>query len=420
MRGRYVTNRVRVPERGHTDIDPETWRALSGQPSFWRLVQQGVVGISLPQRGRVRLDGKCYVGRARVGESTVELVDKVPGALAALLGFATHRAFRLEEMEAPSTELGELARLLVHQFLESLRAYVSRGRDFQYVRRGSIGSLVGGRIDLTRTLRLRARGLRHLVAFDRSFVARNTPKNRVLLAAVREIERISALIELSHNDVASARGLALLFSDCRDPEVLFGKRERLVQYAERLAVDRRETLHQDLLTLAAVILSHESFEPEGPVAGVVPRAWFLNLETLFETAVRRVLRLLVPDGVTVVSGTRQPPRIFEREQRVYRAKPDLVLRSEVLVAAVGDVKYKQWSGSADEADLYQLLVHAATYKADRCFLVFPHDSFEVRDLGLSSTGCRTWLFAVDVRTLVEGLRSALAAMELPSTVAEAA
>lgn len=416
MKRMAVLKLVRVPERGHVDIDAPTWRTLSGDPTFWKLVQQGMLGVSLPRRGQVRLDGSCYVGRAMIGDVTLEMIEKIPGALPALLGFATHRAFRVEELAAPASELGSLAALLVHQFLEGVRGYASRGRDFQYSTERCIGSLAGGRIDMTRTLRLRARGLRHLVAFDRPTLMRSTSKNRVLLAAIHEVERMSRLIDLSPGDIVGARALALLFADCRDSEVLFGRRDRLVHYAEQLAEDPRQHQDRDLLALSGVILARESFEPSGPSGGSVPRAWFLNLEALFETAVRRVLRGLVARGITVAKGSRIAPPIFEREVHEFRAHPDLVVGSGVKVTAVGDVKYKEWSGAADEADLYQLLIHAATFKAEDCFLVFPHNSFQARELGAASTGCRTWLFAVDIQALYASLQDALVTMALPVRV----
>lgn len=77
---------------------------------------------------------------------------------------------------------------------------------------------------------------------------------------------------------------------------------------------------------------------------------------------------------------------------------------------VGDVKYKSWAGSASAPDLYQLLVHAKTYDAERCFLVYPHDTFGVKRLGVASTGCDTWLFTVDVRALESDLPRLLAAV----------
>jgi 5-methylcytosine-specific restriction endonuclease McrBC regulatory subunit McrC len=360
----------------------------------------------------VRLDGTSYVGRAQCGDVAVELAEKIDGALAALLRFATYGAFRVEQLPAPVSDLGKLAVLLIREFLQSARAYASLGREFEYRREPDVGSLVGGRIDPTRTLLLRARGWRHLVAFDRNVLAYNTLLNRVVFAAVRQVEPLAKILPLTRGDVAKARGLAHFFSDCRDAEVLFGSRQSFVRYAQTLLNQPRPDRQRDLLALASVVLSHESFELDSKDSTSVPRSWFLNLETLFEAAVGRVLQMLASSSRVYRQPTPKPP-IFELVQDEHRAEPDLLVRSNAEgVMAVGDVKYKDWSGAPAAADLYQLLVHAATYDAALGFLIYPHDRYEFRHLGESSTGCDTWLFAGDVRDLRSSLKAAAAEMKL--------
>ena len=71
----------------------------------------------------------------------------------------------------------------LRQFHRAVYAYVSRGRERRFVQSPHAGPLVGGRIDITRTLQLRARGLGHLIAFDK-----NDPvANSTLVAAVSKI-----------------------------------------------------------------------------------------------------------------------------------------------------------------------------------------------------------------------------------------
>jgi hypothetical protein len=85
------------------------------------------------------------------------------------------------------------------------------------------------------------------------------------------------------------------------------------------------------------------------------------------------------------------------------ADPDLVIGNPPAVA-VGDVRYKAWEGTAKPRDLYQLRVHAATFGTDEAFLVYPSDGFQEVDLARSSTGCRTRIFAIDVRDVQSHLR----------------
>ena len=397
-----IAEPILVPERGEVALSPAQWSKLRDDPTFWSLVDGGILSVSRPSRGATALRGSCYVGRAITAAGPLELVEKVDGALASLLGFATEQAFRLDPLSAPTTDLGQLAVLLVRQFHQGVFRYVSRGRERRFVRRPYAGSLIGGRIDVNRTLNLRARGLGHLIAFDKNELTRRTPKNRLLLAALREVESLAHVIPLTDDDLAFGRSLSQFFHDCRDVEVLFGRRAMLAERARQLADSRRER-DTDLLALAAVLLSHESFEHADDTGRVTPRAWFLNLETLFEHAVRTCFRD-VCSMAQVVKGTSAGAAIFPLSPALVPADPDIVIYQEPDVA-VGDVKYKDWDRSAGgRPDLYQLLVHSAAFDATTSFLVYPHDRFQAVDLGHAVTGPRTWLFSVDVRAIRSGVQ----------------
>lgn len=400
---------ITVPERGNVTITTAQWGALADDPVFWRIVEGGIVSVGHTSRDTVILRGSCYVGRAATAAGPLQVVEKVDGALASLLAFATHDAFRVDPITAPATELGDLAALLVRQFHQAIYGYISRGRDRRFVQRPYSGSLVGGRIDITRTLMLRARGLGHLVAFDKNELTRRTQKNRILLAALREVERLADVVPLTDEDLAAGRSLAQFFHDCRDAEVLFGRRESLAAQAHRLADDPLER-DADLVALAAIILSHESFENVEPADPMAPRAWFLNLETLFEQAVRRCFREMC--DCQVVKGGALGSGVFPNSPAIEPADPDIVIYDNN-GTSVGDVKYKDWdryAGARD--DLYQLLVHAAAFDGTTSFLVYPSDHFEEVELGEAVTGSQARLFAVDVRNVRDDVAKCAEAMGL--------
>ena len=404
---------LEVPERGHLDIDPQVWKHISAEPYFWHLVKNKVLSVSQSSQNRLRLEGNCYVGKALFSDISVELTEKVEGALTVLLGSAKKEAFRILRVSSAGSEAGPLIGILVAQFLEGLRQYVSRGREFRYAKRHEIGSLVSGRIDMTQSLQLRARGLMHLVAFDRNVLLRNTLKNRVLLAALREVETLSNVLALEQVLVRNARALALLFDDCRDVEVLFGERRQFMEYAEVLLEEPGGQIDGDLLMLAAVILSHTSFEPSSVTSKSIPRAWFLNLETLFEERVRDTLREILRSEVKVVRGSSARPKHFVyRDKSLFEAEPDLVFQKDSITLAIGDVKYKNWSAAAVQDDIYQLLAHTDAFEAKKAFLVYPHDYFQLVDLGNSASGTHTWLFAIDVKRLPTELNLCLSEMKI--------
>jgi len=58
----------------------------------------------------------------------------------------------------------------VKAFLAAVQDYTGRGRDWQYDERDDTGSTIAGRLNIRRTIDLRARGQRHLAAFHRPTV----------------------------------------------------------------------------------------------------------------------------------------------------------------------------------------------------------------------------------------------------------
>jgi 5-methylcytosine-specific restriction endonuclease McrBC regulatory subunit McrC len=408
--------RLEVRERGHLDLTAEEWAAVSASSGFWRLVDKKVLSVTQPGPGAARrLEAGPYVGRVDCGEYVIEVVEKVDGSVAAMVAFATGRAVKAYEVAAPVTPLGELVRYILRAFLDEVKSYLSAGRDFTYRWRREKGSLIGGRINVQQTVGLRARGLRHLVAFDRNELTRATPTNRVVAAALVEVERIARLVQIPASDLSDARAMSIYFEDCRDAETVFGSRASLAAQAERLRDDGSR--HGDLLTFAAILLAHESFENQPVSARRTPRAWFLNLETIFEAAVRRTMASVGKSRtppVTVTDGRREPERVFTIDDQ--EAKPDLVVQPAGLDRVVGDVKYKTWDASAVAADLYQLLVHASAFGSHNAFLVFPGDAFEEVELGVAATGAATRLFAVDVRDFPSELSRLLDLVAAPVAV----
>jgi 5-methylcytosine-specific restriction endonuclease McrBC regulatory subunit McrC len=400
-----------IPERGHREIEVQTWETLSKHPEVWRMIDQKIISATQLSAQKVRLTGSCFVGRIVLDDFILEVGEKIEGSLASLLAYATFGSFRVEQYIGPASTLGALLNLLVRQFLIALHSYVSRGREFVYEQKRMRGSLASGRLNITGTVGLRARGLRHVLAYDRPTITHKTAKNRIIAAAIFELERLSEVVKLESVDLATARGLSLLFDDCKDQEVLFGERERFVILAHRL-LSLGEVRDKDLIALASVILAHQSFDHGSPTRAVMPRAWFLNLENLFEVAGRQVISKVYSGATQKAGESQRRNRIFEKAPEEYKANPDFILSSAKGIEAVGDVKYKVWTESPPPTDLYQLLVHAETYKAQIAFLVFPHDSYVFRDLGKSTTGCHTWLIAVDVRNLENDLKKALVQMSL--------
>ena len=404
-----MTPLISVPERGHTELSPELWQRLGRSAAFWQLVAGTVLRVAALPEGRARLDGMSLVGRALCDGLVVECQEKIDGALPALLVAGT-ATFRTHQVPAPSTELGPMVALLVHLYIEEVRRYVGAGREWRYESRRFVSSRAAGRLIVPATMQLRARGMRHLVAFDKQEITRATEMNRLLYAALREIETLALLVPIEAESLSAARAMSLFFEDCRDAEVFFEASNVLVDKVERLRIEHGDDPHDQMLALASVILSRNSFEAAQVMPGIVPFSWFINLENLFENAVLHRLRDVAECSIKVCKGASVRPAIFPAVG-LHHAEPDLVLIMEGQ-SAVGDVKYKDWIGSANASDLYQLLIHAKAFEADRCFLTFPSDRYEEVHLGSAVTGADTWLFALDVRDLDSGLKHACNTMSI--------
>ncbi|WP_295540838.1 hypothetical protein [uncultured Pseudacidovorax sp.] len=394
------------------ELTSDIWARLSKSSSFWALVDRGVVSVEHARHGRARLSGASYVGRSIVGENILlEVHEKVPGSLTALLRFASGSDFRVERVQSPSTDMGGLMALLAAHFVDATRQYAARGRQFRYVTKSTRGSLVGGRLNVPKTLQLHARGLRHLAAFEKNVVSHDLPLNRLVLAALREVDRIGAVVDLPPEVVARARSMAMVFDDCRGPEVLYGIKADMAKDAGRLSETAPDRVTGDLMSLAAVILSNESFERAAPQRGIAPRAWFLNLETLFERAVRETMHRELRGVAAVSSGKNKPAAIFSGYEGL-SANPDLVVRPLEGAICIGDVKYKRWGGTPKAADMYQLLVHAAAFEASRAFLVYPSESFGAISFGTAATGASARAYMLEISALPDQVRKMLTDLSL--------
>lgn len=398
-----------VPERGATEIPPDLWRILAPDTQFRWLVEKGIVTKKELRLGQVMLAGAGYVGRAIINDVLIDLVEKRPGLLETLLPDIHADAFTIRRLGAPASSGSIGIAVLVHQFLEALRADVSREVDVFYTNvTHTATALFGGPLDLRRTIALRACGRSHAVAVSRPHLTYATPKNQLISAALYEIDRLHSLVALALHDVAAVHAYLELFgvADSTGDRMLADDLQQIV------AEVRRDSTRQDrdLLLLAMALLEHVGFGQDGSITGQLPRAWFLKLELLFQEAVRRTLQDCCAPMIQTRQAHPSEQRIFSNVTNHYHANPDLVVEVAGTVVAIGDVKYKVWEERLDEQDLYQLVVHAAAYQAPCAFLVYPHDSWVQYDLGLAATGCRTWAFGIDIMDMRGGLQAAVAAM----------
>lgn len=398
---------VTVPERGTSELAPAVWSALAQDHRFWRLVEDNVVQPEAGGSGHWRLRGACYVGRAVFGTIVLEVAEKFPGAFETLVTFGALRAPKLTRTPSPVTPSPGSTGILISLFIRATRTYLSGFKKVAYVRVADVGAILGGRLDVVRTARLRAKGVSHQAAFARSLLTADLPFNRCVYAALREVERLAQIANVAPHDLAAARALRLGLSECL-PSVLSLSRVDLATLAARQASQRHprpEIAH--VASLAGAVLDAAGFGGPETWKRTIERSWFINLELFFQDAVRFTLARIL-DSMFQVTGPLDRPSLFDHETGRYRANPDVVIRRGKEVIAIGDAKYKDFSEWPLSADVHEIIAHAAAYDAPVAILFYPSETgFSVRSFGQAVTGCRLWAFGIDFHDFAGAVHRAL-------------
>jgi hypothetical protein len=405
---------VTVPERGTKEILPDAWAALSADPYFWRLVEENILQTEAAGAGKWRLKGTCYVGRALIGGIVLEIAEKFTGAFETLVSLGPLKAPKIAQTPSPVAESTGSTGILISLFIRAVRSYLSGFKRTAYVKVPDAGIVAGGRLDIARTLRLRARGKAHQIAFDRSLLSSDLPFNRCIYAALIEVERLSRVAQVSPSDITSARALRAVLGECL-PSVLAARPHELAKVAAQEAALRQPRPEvSDVILLAGAVLDAAGFGGSEPWRRHIDRSWFVNLETFFEEAIRSVVRASLGANFVVGSAQDRPP-LFDSTLQRYRANPDIVVRHVTKAAvAIGDAKYKELSGWPSASDVHELLAHAAAYQASKAFLFFPSDgNFWQRPFGLSATGCEVWAFGITFDAFVSDVRRSLEIVGFP-------
>ena len=404
--------KVTVVERRAKVVSSDEWLAISTDSGFSDLVARDILNASIEKRGRGwRLNAGNHVGRALLGGVEVQIEEKVPGAFAAMVEILAPAALKIANAATPLVPGQHPEEILVSLFLASSRSYLSGAKIFEYQTSGTTGAFVSGRLDVPRTIALRARGTRHKVASKRTYLSDDVPLNRIVFAALGDVLANSQHTSLRPKFVATARALRAAFTDAVQPDPYVRRAELIeIAIAEAENAGRRREV-QEVAALAGAILQAASLSETATYQGTAPRSWFLNLENFFERAVRHCARIEL-DGTAVVTGPILRPPLFSTLPHRYRANPDVVISSSGQTVLL-DAKYKDLQVLPSTQDIHELLAHAAAYNAERAALIYPSEStFSVRPLGQSATGCELWIFEINIVNLRKSIQEVLATIGL--------
>ena len=404
--------KVDILERGSTPVDPHSWKLISGDPGFADLVTRDIMGAKPEKHGKGwRLTAGNHVGNALLGGLEVRVVEKVPGAFAAMAEILSPGALKLAKAASPVVFGKSPPEVLIALFLSSARSYLSGAKLVEYQTKDGLGAFVSGRLNVPRTAALRARGTKHKVAFRRTELSDDLPLNRVVYAALGDVLANARGGTVQPRHVTAARALRAAFKEAALTRFDISRRDLVWAAVAEADVNGRRREAQEVAALAAAVLQAVSLTGDEAHQGAAPRSWFLNLENFFERAVRHCVTQEL-SGIAAVTGPVLRPPLFPMLAHRYRANPDVV------IAATGervllDAKYKDLSGFPSTADVHELLAHSSAYGANRAALVYPSSGdFTVRYLGQATTGCRMWAFGISVGDLRQSIQKVLSTMGL--------
>ncbi|MDY7230273.1 McrC family protein [Hyalangium rubrum] len=322
------------------------------------LAAQGHLGSALavePSARGVRLRALGVAGMVALPGGVLHVRPKVPALhLLALLDYAAREVPWTEEVVG-AAEADELLPLLGELFVRRVERLARGGWVHGYREQESLRPALRGRWLVGRDL-ARPPTHRHRLSCQFDEFTRDVAPNRVLLAALRELERSSAF---GPQVTARARMLA---STLEEVEPVADTRAAV----RTLASDRRFAPYGPALGLARLILEgHGAQATPGPH----PLASFiLRLAPLFEAAVTRALaKVALARGLPCHA---QRPLSLDTQGQL-TVIPDVVLeRGEARL--VIDAKYKlPASGLPLADDFQQLVTYLACADAYRGALVLP-------------------------------------------------
>lgn len=305
----------------------------------------------------------------------------------------------------------DLPAALVSALIRAVGEATSRGLIKGYVSIEETGTVIRGRWDIARQLKVRP-GIPVPVELTYDDYTEDVPENRIIKAALRALVRLEHLPRWVVDKLGPLLGLFSEVSDLRATGPVM------------LPAETRLNAHyQPALRLARWLLEATSWaHTEGASSG---SAFLLNVAKVYEDFVGRVLQTTLRlEGFDVdlqVSDWR-----LDTEGKI-RMRPDIVISRHGRVVAVADTKYKVWGesdGSPPNADVYQALAYAVTAGVREVHLLYVSGDVEPRRYEMAATGTAVVAHAVDVSgepeelvTRVKRLRATLVpAMALPPDV----
>ncbi|MGW4025453.1 5-methylcytosine restriction system specificity protein McrC [Streptomyces sp. NPDC005009] len=349
-------------------------------------VQSKVASVR-PSRFGFDIEVGPYAGTIVVHENLVITIDEmVPGTVDACLALSSSGRRQAAQAAQPGSTLPPLT-AIARAFSAMVERELAAGPQKEYIATSAHSSRVRGKVHVGETVRaLWSRGRHDLLAIRYRNLSEDTEINRYLLAACNRAEHL-----LRHHDEARItvqRCMQMLSGAQMLPDPAFPS------LSPSISADLRSTLRMAEVIIRGVPFNFQS-------AGASPFSAWVNIDRVFEEAVRTLCRSTAPTNFTVTDGKSQKIPLFhavegEGEPMRKRADPDIVIYGDGRTGLL-DAKYRKSGEKVTEDEIYQLIAHAGAFSADAAALVTPalHGPPGIRRLGRVNTGCSVDVIAVD-------------------------
>jgi hypothetical protein len=392
-----VITTIRGIENRTAPLSEDEFRFLARSPQFRLLADAGYAAVTLGRKPARGLRGGAFVGQA-VLENGVRLViePKIPGALDSLLEWTLPKDLRETTLLAP-IETVDQSKLLVHfsrRFADRLGDYVQHGRIKEYKHRLLATSTPRGRLAVSETIRIRARGRVGQVVVARPELTGDLLAHRVLVRAIDIANRILGGDASSRSWMVRLRMYSELFNRTDAAQLDHLDAVQLVVLLDQVLRERGlpPSLREALGYGRALILGLGHWPDQTWAAGPAG-AVFVNLATLWQDALIGAMRRVVARAIQVDPGGQLHRKFIDRAAGAIEANPDFVLHDAGQVYVVGDCKYKELESRGKPPrpepgvdDVYQLYSHCAAFGTSSGLLLYPGERPARHVLGTAPGG----------------------------------
>ena len=317
----------------------------------------------LTRAGKTTIKAGQVVGVLSVPGLTTEILPKIQGedndirsALIRMLAVAYQLPIAVSSEAAMSMQRWDLLEIIIQSFVERLITEVRRGLAHRYQSLDDDLTLMRGKLNLPRQIRLSLTQANRLACtFDE--LTNDTPLNRVLKATVLMLLSL-ARSSVNHRKLNELVARLDHVGDSTDP------------LSEAVLLDRTNRTYHEIYHLAQMLLSRNwQNTTHGREDGI---ALLFAMNDLFEMFIGRCLQTVLGSHTVRLQAQSEYALHDQNHAKYFNLKPDIVIGGDLVV----DTKWKQLEPDDDklgvsQGDVYQMLAYGQAYKAKRLVLLYP-------------------------------------------------